>query len=145
MIRRPPRSTRTDTLFPYTTLFRSLSTRASFAAVEAPLTFITPSDTKPSFQSSAFTGGAPRVFFETERHAVPIHDMRPLAGALSLDREGFELLRRPPAVEDLYEDGEVASRYYAEIETHLKHALGRDPGVVVDAPPRPLSALGRES
>src|SRR3546814_13394239 len=27
MIRRPPRSTRTDTLFPYTTLFRSLSLR----------------------------------------------------------------------------------------------------------------------
>src|SRR3546814_4889253 len=29
MIRRPPRSTRTDTLFPYTTLFRSLDTHAS--------------------------------------------------------------------------------------------------------------------
>src|SRR3546814_8007287 len=28
MIRRPPRSTRTDTLFPYTTLFRSLRRRA---------------------------------------------------------------------------------------------------------------------
>src|SRR3546814_1340143 len=27
MIRRPPRSTRTDTLFPYTTLFRSLADR----------------------------------------------------------------------------------------------------------------------
>src|SRR3546814_20385947 len=27
MIRRPPRSTRTDTLFPYTTLFRSEATR----------------------------------------------------------------------------------------------------------------------
>src|SRR3546814_4283192 len=27
MIRRPPRSTRTDTLFPYTTLFRSLDQR----------------------------------------------------------------------------------------------------------------------
>src|SRR3546814_7730034 len=27
MIRRPPRSTRTDTLFPYTTLFRSLPLR----------------------------------------------------------------------------------------------------------------------
>src|SRR3546814_3225594 len=26
MIRRPPRSTRTDTLFPYTTLFRSIDT-----------------------------------------------------------------------------------------------------------------------
>src|SRR3546814_14032019 len=31
MIRQPPRSTRTDTLFPYTTLFRS------FALAEAPL------------------------------------------------------------------------------------------------------------
>src|SRR3546814_10807868 len=28
MIRRPPRSTRTDTLFPYTTLFRSLDPEA---------------------------------------------------------------------------------------------------------------------
>src|SRR3546814_13725630 len=28
MIRRPPRSTRTDTLFPYTTLFRSQAVRA---------------------------------------------------------------------------------------------------------------------
>src|SRR3546814_2109472 len=28
MIRRPPRSTRTDTLFPYTTLFRSLASLA---------------------------------------------------------------------------------------------------------------------
>src|SRR3546814_5349354 len=29
MIRRPPRSTRTDTLFPYTTLFRSSGTRGT--------------------------------------------------------------------------------------------------------------------
>src|SRR3546814_17757834 len=33
MIRRPPRSTRTDTLFPYTTLFRS---QAIVAAVNGP-------------------------------------------------------------------------------------------------------------
>src|SRR3546814_7417228 len=30
MIRRPPRSTRTDTLFPYTTLFRSLLPKVDF-------------------------------------------------------------------------------------------------------------------
>src|SRR3546814_5720602 len=30
MIRRPPRSTRTDTLFPYTTLFRSLTPQGLF-------------------------------------------------------------------------------------------------------------------
>src|SRR3546814_15955734 len=33
MIRRPPRSTRTDTLFPYTTLFRSLQTEEQFSDI----------------------------------------------------------------------------------------------------------------
>src|SRR3546814_8704352 len=37
MIRRPPRSTRTDTLFPYTTLFRSVR-----AVVDNPELFLTP-------------------------------------------------------------------------------------------------------
>src|SRR3546814_3221196 len=42
MLRRPPRSTRTDTLFPYTTLFRSLllllaATPQALAAVPATL------------------------------------------------------------------------------------------------------------
>src|SRR3546814_12426888 len=36
MIRRPPRSTRTDTLFPYTTLFRSARARADLQSVELP-------------------------------------------------------------------------------------------------------------
>src|SRR3546814_1441712 len=35
MIRRPPRSTRTDTLFPYTTLFRSLLASSSLARSSA--------------------------------------------------------------------------------------------------------------
>src|SRR3546814_19375908 len=34
MIRRPPRSTRTDTLFPYTTLFRSVPSLAGSTPVE---------------------------------------------------------------------------------------------------------------
>src|SRR3546814_16996162 len=33
MIRRPPRSTRTDTLFPYTTLFRSLTKTSRLAPI----------------------------------------------------------------------------------------------------------------
>src|SRR3546814_1340805 len=37
MIRRPPRSTRTDTLFPYTTLFRSRSPRTK-PNMRSPLT-----------------------------------------------------------------------------------------------------------
>src|SRR3546814_12349373 len=40
MIRRPPRSTRTDTLFPYTTLFRSVQlflTYFGFSSIGMPL------------------------------------------------------------------------------------------------------------
>src|SRR3546814_5930461 len=37
MILRPPRSTRTDTLFPYTTLFRSVHQRIEIAAMFPPL------------------------------------------------------------------------------------------------------------
>src|SRR3546814_8117175 len=40
MIRRPPRSTRTDTLFPYTTLFRSLQ-----RLHDGPLTALLPAGT----------------------------------------------------------------------------------------------------
>src|SRR3546814_8055623 len=37
MIRRPPRSTRTDTLFPYTTLFRSLAEALAGTLVESAI------------------------------------------------------------------------------------------------------------
>src|SRR3546814_12763527 len=36
MIRRPPRSTRTDTLFPYTTLFRSTAPKAETSPATRP-------------------------------------------------------------------------------------------------------------
>src|SRR3546814_19978098 len=62
MIRRPPRSTRTDTLFPYTTLFRSIFTQSQFRvqlrrmpmqrklliAVAATLVLVGCSDSKPA-------------------------------------------------------------------------------------------------
>src|SRR3546814_7862243 len=40
MIRRPPRSTRTDTLFPYTTLFRSTRRRSAFCPRSSPVVSI---------------------------------------------------------------------------------------------------------
>src|SRR3546814_20307156 len=46
MIRRPPRSTRTDTLFPYTTLFRTI-TSVSQPVVEQYLRGLSPGDFPP--------------------------------------------------------------------------------------------------
>src|SRR3546814_12152603 len=42
MIRRPPRSTRTDTLFPYTTLFRSLDPKPGAQIAPPPTQYVSP-------------------------------------------------------------------------------------------------------
>src|SRR3546814_18761248 len=70
MIRRPPRSTRTDTLFPYTTLFRSVpqfmmamliraglpSRRAAMVAIEdAKPVFVTPAEMRAWLESDEIT------------------------------------------------------------------------------------------
>src|SRR3546814_14744007 len=46
MIRRPPRSTRTDTLFPYTTLFRSLQQLVALATDGELPTSLKPRETR---------------------------------------------------------------------------------------------------
>src|SRR3546814_13471282 len=46
MMRRPPRSTRTDTLFPYTTLFRSLATHDTMVELSGALNVLAVSLTK---------------------------------------------------------------------------------------------------
>ena len=112
------------------------------AGVVAPLTFIVPQDTKPVFHSTALTGGVQKLFFETESIAVPIADMRPLAGALSIDREGFELHRHETAVEDLYDDDAIGDRYYPEIEAMLNARFGAARTVVFDATRRSDSQTG---
>src|SRR3546814_14893631 len=57
MIRRPPRSTRTDTLFPYTTLFRSVR-RAVLNARLAGKDTATAADVARACRSGAGTGSA---------------------------------------------------------------------------------------
>lgn len=102
-------------------------------ALQAPLTFIVPQKVKPVLESAAFTGGAPRERFGTEARDVAIHDLRPLAGDLSLDREGFVLRRAPTAVADLYDDGAVERLYYPEIEALVKRELGASRVAIFDA------------
>ena len=101
-------------------------------AVWAPLQFIRRQNEKPQFLSSRLTGGAPKILFGTDIHEVPIHDMRPMADDLSLDREGFTLLRHVTAVNDLYDDTAVERAYVPEIQWLLARELGASRVVVFD-------------
>ncbi len=116
----------------------------SAGVIRAPLTFITPQDSKPVFESSAITGGAPRIFFATEQHSVAIHDMRPLADAFSLDREGFELRRHATEV-DLYDDETIEQVYYPDIEALLRAVTGASRVVIFDATRRSDAGAGAKN
>ena len=87
--------------------------------VRAPLRFIKPQSTKPTFLSAALTGGEPKLLFASEDHLVTITDLRAFAGDLSLDHEGFELLTRPSRVTDFCDDDLIERVYHPEIEALL--------------------------
>lgn len=110
--------------------------------LRAPLTFIRPQADKPVLHSAALTGGAPAFFFGTEAEEVTVADMRPLAGALSLDREGFVLREAPTAVDDLYDDSAVEGDYYREIEALVKRELGASKVAIFDATRRSDAGSG---
>src|SRR3546814_3739157 len=78
MIRRPPRSTRTDTLFPYTTLFRSLadiadSTIAPAIIESCPQRILLPNDRaiEPQSQAAYVRFGLNARQIELVSRAVP--------------------------------------------------------------------------
>ncbi|MXW91702.1 MAG: methyltransferase [Rhodospirillaceae bacterium] len=84
------------------------------------------------FLSSALTGGPPEYRFRTEARTVTIRDVRPKAGSLSVEREGFQLVRHRTAVGDLYDDAAVAGPYSREVEALLCETTGASRAVVFD-------------
>jgi hypothetical protein len=68
--------------------------------------------------------GVPVRTGRNEEHRVPIRDARPLVGRLSLDKEGFVLLRHQTAVKDFYNEDEIATVYYPECERVVGEATG---------------------
>lgn len=101
-------------------------------SVEAPLTFIVRQNGTPYFLSAALTGGTPDYRFRTEARTVTIRDVRPDAGGLSVEREGFQLVRHRTSVGDLYDDDAVAGPYSREIEALLCAVTGASRAVAFD-------------
>jgi len=93
---------------------------ADLKGVVAPLNFTMPMAEKPySYNYEPPPGVAPRNTKE-ETYTVTVHDGRAVNDRLSLDREGFKLVRHPTAAKDLYDEVEIASVYYPECERLIK-------------------------
>jgi hypothetical protein len=67
-----------------------------------------------------------------ETRTVTVEDGRPLVAALSLDREGFALVRHDTKVTDFYDPQQIETVYNAEIEALIERETGAKEVVVFD-------------
>jgi hypothetical protein len=100
--------------------------------VEAALNYLKPGIDQPFVYAYEAPPGMPQRNIELEPHRVAIHDARPVAPQLSLDREGFLLRRHATAVADFYDDDEVRRIYYPEVEYLVRETTGAAKVVIFD-------------
>jgi hypothetical protein len=101
-------------------------------AVEAVLNYLAPTKERPRTYTNDPPTGEPRTTVVSQAHVVPIRNLRPFASSVSLDREGFSLVRLDTAVTDFYDDDEVKAVYYPEVERALKAATAADHVFIFD-------------
>lgn len=114
------------------TVQRSTATTLELDHVEAPLNYLAADSEKPFVYAAAPPPGMPQRGGRFEPHIVTIRDGRPLQRRLSLDQEGFALVREPSAVVDFYDAAEVKRSYYPEIERLVRAATGAAKVVIFD-------------
>ena len=55
-----------------------------------------------------------------ETHEAVVHDVRGREAEYTLDKDGFEFIRRPAVEKDFLDDEVIKAGYYAEVEKLLK-------------------------
>jgi hypothetical protein len=103
------------------------------SSVEGVLNYFKPSAQKPrTYTYNPPPPGEPMSTVVSEAHAVSIRDARPMLAQVSLDREGFDLIRFVTAVTDFDDDDAVKAGYYPEVERAMKAATGADRVFIFD-------------
>ncbi|MGZ8313514.1 MAG: CmcJ/NvfI family oxidoreductase [Allosphingosinicella sp.] len=107
-------------------------TRITAAAIEAPLNFLRPMVERPVSYQFDPPPGVPVRTGQYGSHVVAIHDARPLAATLSLDVEGFALLRAPSGLGSFDDGAAIRTVYYPEVERLIAAATGAERVVTFD-------------
>jgi hypothetical protein len=100
--------------------------------VTAELNYLAPTKYRPRTFTFEPPSGEPQSNIVPEPHTLPIYDARSIADSISLDREGFALVRQRSAARDFYNDDEVRNTYYPEAERLIKEATGADRVFIFD-------------
>ena len=70
-------------------------------------------------------GDRAKSYWPVDEHKVTIHDVRPIAGRLSFDRNGFVLVDEPTDVTEFTDQDELA-RYSRQTEALVQRLTGAD-------------------
>lgn len=120
----------------------NIQTGDALQGVRATLSYLLTSAEKPFAYTFTPPLGVP--WRSGEVNSIPnilIRNARPIADQLSLDIEGFELRRHVSAVTDFYNEDEIRSVYYGEVEQLLKEATGAQKVVIFDHTIRSIPKL----
>jgi hypothetical protein len=92
--------------------------------VEAKLNYLTPDSEKPVSYRYQPPQGVPWRTGTHSSYVVAIHNARPIADRLSLDKEGFKLIHFTSQLADFYDEKEVQAVVYPEVEQILRTITG---------------------
>lgn len=100
--------------------------------VEAELRYLADTSIKPVTYNPRPGTGEPRRVGNYAMFPVHIRDGRPIANELTLDRNGFVLTCDQTAMRDFYDEAEIRSVYYPEVEQLVKAATGAAKVIIFD-------------
>tara|TARA_Y100001934_G_scaffold19404_1_gene22455 strand:+ start:13992 stop:14825 length:834 start_codon:yes stop_codon:yes gene_type:complete len=100
--------------------------------IEAGINFLVDTGIKPVNVPSTPGGGKSEHIGEYETKMIPITNGRPLTAELSLDREGFSLVKLETRVTDFYDERQIEDIYNTELEVFLIQELAAKKVVVFD-------------
>jgi hypothetical protein len=100
--------------------------------IEATLNYLAPMAERPRYYTFDPPPGVAPSNSEREVHTVAIHDARPAAADISLDREGFALLHNASSVQDFWDEDEVRRVYFPEVQRVIAEATGASKVFIFD-------------
>ena len=88
---------------------------------EKPVTYTTKPGTTPEQRSGSY-----------EKHTITIQNGRPIIDQFSLEREGFVFINHETKMKDFYNEDELRSVYYPEMEQLVKDLTGASRVLIFD-------------
>jgi hypothetical protein len=100
--------------------------------IQAELNYLAPISERPYNYTFEPPAGKPRSNALPEPHLVRIQSLRGIEDSVSLDREGFAVLRHRSALTDFTSDEAIRAIYYPEAEHAIAAATGADRVFIFD-------------